>query len=76
MSIKEHGGAVHYWVHEDGTRAVLCVDGKILTMRQSRWHVWEAGTPELLDSIRGWRRDIRSTLSAAITRTNREARRD
>ena len=75
MSIREHGGAVRYWVHEDGTPAVLCVDGKILTMRKSRWQEWLDAKPELLDSIAAWKTDTRPSLSAAITRTTREARR-
>ena len=75
MNISDHGGAVRYWVHDDGTRAVLCQDGKIMMMSRSRWRVTDT-QPEHLDSNRLWKTDTRRSLSSAITRTNREARRD
>lgn len=75
MSLKAHGGAVRYWVHEGGSRAVLCTDGAVMRLKASRWREWPGMTPDLIDSNKGWRTDTRPSLSGAITRTNREARR-
>jgi hypothetical protein len=76
MSIRAHGGAKRYWIHKGGNRAVLCLDGLILFMERNggRWKetaMIEAG----MDREHGWLEDTRAELSAAITRTNREARR-
>lgn len=83
MSIREHGGAVRYWRHDkSGQRAVLCQDGKVLMLRGGRWKepVWHplavAFDPvETLQKDTEWEEDTRSSMSAAITRTGREARR-
>jgi hypothetical protein len=80
VSIKAHGGAVRYWITLDGrNRAVLCTDGTILIRitSGSRWR--EAPlymTTDVLDNRSDWQADTRPTISSAITRTNREARRD
>ena len=75
MSIREHGGAARYWVNLDGGRVVLCLDGTLLVMRRSRWKVYDEATVEMLDRNPYWRQDTRPGIAAAITRTNREARR-
>jgi hypothetical protein len=75
MSIKAHGGAVQYWVHEvRHHRVVMCNDGIMLELGSGgRWRVSELKMWALKDL--GYVPDTRPSLSAAITRTNREARR-
>lgn len=83
MSIREHGGAVRYWRREeDGARAVLCRDGYVLLYRKGgRWRVpieFMANMRlliEMLEQDREWQSDTRPSMTAAITRTGREARR-
>lgn len=90
MSIREHGGAVRYWRHKtNGSRAVLCADGKVLMLRGTRWRepltvqLIAAATAQqgdyvalnMIERNTEWQEDTRSAMSAAITRTGREARR-
>ena len=72
MSIRAHGGAVRYWRHKDNPkrRACLCQDGVILILKHGKWD-----SPENGHAAEEWEEDTRSSVSAAITRTNREARR-
>ena len=76
MSIKANGGAVRYWRNVgDGVRAVLCSNGKILLYMRSRWRESEFLDAKSLDGSEFWKSDTRPSLSAAITRTSRAARR-
>lgn len=84
MSIRDHGGAVRYWRHVVSQRRVVeCADGKLLYLRGGRWRDASIIGPgntapmTIFDFATNpqWEKDTRSALSAAITRTNREARR-
>lgn len=78
MSIREHGGAVRYWRHKTGQRAVLCADNAVLVLRGGRWSGPGIGAGIAVGMIEAdplWEEDTRSAMSAAITRTNRDARR-
>ena len=72
MSISEHGGAVRYWRNNDGRRACLCQDGPILLLVHGKWNGVANEPPE---AGYGWETDTRPSVSAAITRTTRYARR-
>lgn len=75
MSIREHGGAVRYWKHQpSGKRAVLCGDGVILEFINGRWRN-RALQVSMMHQWNGWLNDTGPSVSAAITRTTREARR-
>jgi hypothetical protein len=78
VSIKAHGGAVRYWVlRHTPVRFVLCNDGVVLCNRGgSRWH--ETAPEMRIEDFEHpqYRVDTRPTISSAITRTNRAARRD
>ena len=73
-TLRAHGGAVRYWKHRDsGVRAVMCNDGMILVLERSRWRA----DPALrANDMRNdfWEPDTRPVLSAAISRTVRQAR--
>ena len=57
-----------------GARAVLCADGVILEMIKGRWQD-KSLKPAMMNHWNGWKTDTRPSVSAAITRTTREARR-
>ena len=72
MSIREHGGAVRFWRNKmTGQRACLCRDETLLHLVHGKWQPLIKPVPWLDD----WEDDTRPSISAAITRTNREARR-
>ena len=75
MSIRDNGGAVRYWRHyPTGKRAVLCANGKILELINGRW-LDRALQPAMMNHWNGWQTDTRPSVSAAITRTTRDAMR-
>lgn len=88
MSIRANGGAVRYWRHKwksNAHRAVLCRNGKVLILWSGRWQEARAGLDysklvdgtvlNMLETNTEWENDTRPSMTAAITRTGREARR-
>jgi hypothetical protein len=74
-TIRANGGSVRYWHNGHGGRAVLCKNGKVLVMgSRSKW-LDSGRTVEEIEREPIWQADTRTSLSAAITRTSREARR-
>lgn len=78
-TIRANGGAERYWRHATtGTRLVLCRNGEFLINPggASRWvFAKEPYTLEMIERDPRWQADTRPTISAAVTRTTREARR-
>ena len=76
-TISANGGAERYWRHEPtGTRACLCRNGRLLIF-QGRWRFAKSTTLETIERDSRWQPDTRPVISAAVTRTSREAlRRD
>ena len=75
MSIRDHDGAVRYWRHTaSGRRAVLCGDGVVLENIGGRW-VERGLRAAMMHHWNGWETDTRPSVTAAITRTTRDARR-
>jgi len=77
-AISANGGARRYWRHEPtGTRLVLCGNGQFLVNRGGgRWRLpREAYSLAQLEADASWQPDTRPVVSAAVTRTGRQARR-
>lgn len=74
-AISANGGVERYWRHaQTGRRLVLCRNGRILIHR-GRWRIERDMTLEAIERDARWQQDTRPVLSAAITRTTREAMR-
>ena len=72
-TISANGGAARYWKHaQTGRRLVLCRNGRILIHR-GRWRFDREITLEMIERDVRWQPDTRPILSAAVTRTTREA---
>lgn len=74
-TISANGGAERYWRSDDGTRLVLCRNGRLLIRAPGRrWR--EIVLPiEHIGSSAFWRADTGSRASASVTRTQRMWRR-
>ena len=77
-TITADGGAVRYWRNAiDGTRLVLCRNGKLLLQarRNAPWHHTKLRLPEVAAEP-AWQTDARAAARAAVTWTSRRARRE
>jgi hypothetical protein len=75
-TITANGGAVLFWRNAmTGERAVACQ--RLLLLQPYRGARWQLTTrdPAEMTRDRGWRVDAAIPAQAAVTRTNREARR-
>lgn len=76
-TITANGGAERYWHNSiDGTRLVLCRNGKLLLQarRSAPWHFTRLRLPDVAAEP-AWRTDTRAAASAGVTWTSRRARR-
>lgn len=71
-TISANGGAERYWRRADGSRLVLCANGRLLRRApDTRW--WLDAGDLVIDAT--WQPDTSPRASASVTRTGRLSRR-